>query len=309
MDPKLTADVWRHLITGTSLEGLGFPMTNGRIDLRGLIAPEPSVLREYITTYRTRVEELANLVEIRGVAWKGIDFSNGRLDSLRFFDCRIENCSFDNAKCQDWRMWGTAVTDTTFRLADLRKSALGGVENGKTNSFHRVDFTKADLRQTAHGSAVMVQCTFSETNLSKVDFQGTIFVNSQFAGELNEVVFCRQAWDGAAFPPNEMKGVDFRHAKLRHVEFRELDMSDVVWPVDDEHIIVNNYLTTLDRVLAVLRARSDMRSKKLAALLGNKRKWAGPNQKQGVISQADLIEAGGENAVTEFLHLGREMMN
>jgi hypothetical protein len=86
-------------------------------------------------------------------------------------------------------------------------------------------------------------------------------------------------------------------------------MSDVIWPADEEHIIVKNYPTTLDRVLKVLKTRSDMPSKKLAALLAFDRKWAGPNQKQGVISKADLIEAGGAKAVAEFLRLSHEMLN
>ena len=50
----------------------------------------------------------------------------------------------------------------------------------------------------------------------------------------------------------------------------------------------------------MLEARSDLVSKKLAALLRTNLKWAGPRQEQGVIGEHDLLEIGGEEAVTIF---------
>jgi uncharacterized protein YjbI with pentapeptide repeats len=179
------------------------------------------------------------------------------------------------------------------------------VANGKRNSFKGVDFSNADLRQTVYVSADMADCTFADGKLSNVDFQGTVFVNCRFQGQLNDVLFHRYAFRGEAFPPNEMKGVDFSRAKLRHVEFRGLHMATATWPQDDDHILLNDYLATLDRVLDALKTRTDVESRKLAAVLGSKRKWAGANQKQGVISKLDLIEAGGEGAVLEFLRLAQ----
>jgi uncharacterized protein YjbI with pentapeptide repeats len=70
---------------------------------------------------------------------------------------------------------------------------------------------------------------FAETNLAKVDFQGTSFKDCLFTGLLDQVLFYRTAFRGERFPPNEMKGVDFRGARFRHVEFRNLDMNDVKW--------------------------------------------------------------------------------
>jgi uncharacterized protein YjbI with pentapeptide repeats len=275
-------------------------MNGGRVDLRGLVAPEPAVLRRYVAA-SAEVTELGELIRIRAAHWRGIDFSGARLGSLRFFDSTIEDCCFEGARCQDWRMWGTTIVNTSFRSADLRKAALGGVKDGKRNVFREIDFTKADLRQTVYVSCDMIGCKFSDTKLSKVDFQGTVFVNCTFEGELDEVLFYRQAFRGEAFPANHMKGVDLRRAKLRYVEFRGLDMSEVQWPEDDDHIVVENYTATLDRALDLLKGHTDVASKKLGAVLGMSRKWAGPNQQRGVLSKLELVEAGGSEAVSELL--------
>jgi hypothetical protein len=149
----------------------------------------------------------------------------------------------------------------------------------------------------------MTDCKFLDTKLSKVDFQGTTFKNCVFKGELEEVLFYRQAFRGEAFPANDMKGVDLRYAKLRHVEFRGLDMSDVMWPKDDDHIIIDDYTAVLDRLLNALKGRTDVASRKLSVVLTMKRKWAGPNQKRGVLNKPDLLEAVGSEAVGELMRL------
>jgi uncharacterized protein YjbI with pentapeptide repeats len=305
MDENGTARVWASLISGKPLEGLSLPTTKGRIDVRGLIAPDPSVVRGFMTSIG-QVTELGDLIVLRGVHWKGVDFTGARLGSLRFHESRIDDCVFDSCHCEDWRLWGTTIFGSAFRSADLRRSGLGGVEKGQRNSFREIDFTKADLRGTAFKSAEFVRCTFSNTRLDKVDFQSSSFTECVFEGELNEVLFYRKGYRGAhdpEFPPNDMRGVDFRCAKLHLVEFRGLDLDEVRLPEDEEHLLITDYRNALDRVLDTLKTRSDLHSRRLAALLGSCRKWAGPNQKQGVLNKRDLIEAGGEGAVAEFLRL------
>jgi uncharacterized protein YjbI with pentapeptide repeats len=293
-----THEIWHRLAHGKSLAHLGIPTRDGRVDLRGLLAPQVKV-----TPLRPGVDALKNITVVRSQSWRDLDFSTARLDSLRFFDCKIENCLFEGCQCRDWRMWGTTVADSSFDSADLRKAALGGVDNGKRNIFRRVDFSRADFRQTAHGSAEMIDCIFNNAKLVKVDFQGTVFVRCRFVGELNDVLFYQHGFRGEAFPPNEMESVDFSNATLRNVEFRGLDMASVKWPNDGEHIVIDNYCQTLDRALALLEMRSDVPSRKLRARLAVMRKWAGPNQLKGIINKADLINAGGEDAVREFVSL------
>jgi uncharacterized protein YjbI with pentapeptide repeats len=302
MDTRQTAELWARLTTGAPLDGLGLAMHRGRIDLRAHVAPTPAVLRHH-DSGSAEVTELGDLIIVREAHWRGIDFSGASLGSLRFFDSLIEDCCFEGAQCHDWRMWGTTIVNATFRSADLQKAALGAVEGDKRNSFRQVDFTDANLRGTVYVSCDMIDCKFLDTKLSKVDFQGTTFTNCVFAGELEDVLFYRLAFRGEAFPANEMKGVDLRHAKLRHVEFRGLNMSDMMWPEDEDHIIIDDYTAVLDRLLNALKGRTDVGSRKLSVVLTLKRKWAGPNQQRGVLNKPDLLEAIGSEAVGELMRL------
>src|SRR5882672_8958715 len=291
MDEATTGRIWKRLIAGKPLDALGLADIGGLTDLRGLAAPVPSVGRE-VASPRGRVAEATSLVVLRGVTWKGIDFSDAKLGSLRFFDSVIENCRFDLSNCRDWRMWGTRIADTSFRGADLREAALGGIEEGRRNAFVRVDLSKANLRGTVHKSSDMNQCTFD--GITGVDFQGTVFANCTFVGELNDVLFYRHAFRGEAYPPNEMKGAEFRGTTLRHVGFRGLDMSDVKWPTSSDHLVLTDYVLTLERMQRRLSARTDEMSRRLGVLIAHNLKWAGPNQREGVINIRDWSEVCGD---------------
>lgn len=300
MDPNRAAEVWGRLVSGRPLDALGLPVVGGRVDLSGIVAPDPTTVRQYMTK-TANVKEHGNLVVIEGVRWANLDFTKGQLESLRFIACKIDNCCFDGADCSDWRIWGTSISNTSFEKADLRHAVLGGVDGVKRNAFYRVDFTKADLRQTVHMSADFIDCTFSHSKLVRVDFEGSVFVNCVFSGDLVEVSFHRVAFGGEKLPPNRMLHVDFTRARLRSVEFRGLDLDTVKLPDDNEHIIVHDYARTLDRALATLKERPDMGSKQLAAYLGIARKWAGQSQKRGIFDRAGLIEASSEEAVAVLL--------
>lgn len=303
--PKLGSDIeiWKRLVAGEPLYGL-YPTIGGRIDLRGVCTPRPSVVRQFEIDSKA-ISAFEGLVELRGVHLKGIDLSNCRLDSLRFLDSTIEDCSFDSGRCQDWRMWRTTVLNTSFRNTDLRNSALGPVNRTETkrNSFRSVDFTNADLRKTVYVSADMLNCVFAQTNLAKIDFQGTIFKDCIFSGLLNEVTFYQRAFQGERFPPNEMLGVDLRDATLRHVEFRNLDMNNVKWPESNQHIVLSNYKACLSKMLDTLGDCKDESSKRVQAIFRMKLKWAGPNQREGVLSKTDLLEQASPDVLTQLLSL------
>jgi uncharacterized protein YjbI with pentapeptide repeats len=289
------------------LDDLGLSHRNGRLDLSGLSVPEPTVSKKMRTAIAD-VLQLDGLVKIRGATLRSLDFSASRLNHLRFFDCAIEDCIFDHCMCQNWGLWGTKVSDTSFRAADLRKSALGGVQDGRLhdgwrNAFRKVDFTTADLRQTACSAAEFIDCTFKDTRLDNVDFQSSSFTNCVFEGELCEVLFYRRGFGGEAFPANEMIDVDFRRAKLRWVEFRGLDLETVRFPEDDDHIIVNDYPKTLDRLLEAFQGRTDLASRRLANVFAMSRKWAGSKQRRGVLNKNDLLQIGGEEGLSRVLEI------
>jgi uncharacterized protein YjbI with pentapeptide repeats len=302
MKEEQNIEAWARLVEGRPLDGLGLKLRNGRFDLAGL-AVRNVPPGGHLSAALADVAELGETTVIRGVAWKSLDFSGSHLGQLRFLDCLIEDCVFDGCCCQDWRLWATTVEKSGFRSADLRESALGSVIGNRRNAFRHVDFTEADLRQTAYIAAEFVGCIFKNARLQKIDFQTSSFTDCSFEGELNEVLFYRKGFKGERFPPNEMSGVDLTHAQLRFVEFRNLDLDSVSLPGDADHLVLSDYPQTLDRIIHALRGRDDSAARKLAAYLGVLRRWAGANQRRGVLNKRDIVAVAGEDALADLLKL------
>ncbi len=273
-------------------------MIDGRIDLRGFGVQQPSVAGEV----RNGFVRLEGLTQIKGVVWRDIDFSDADLRELRLFGVTIDNCRFDRADLSGTRMWSTTILHSTFRGARLRDVSMGGIDtNGRRNRFEGLDFQNADLRGSAQGSSDMTRCLFRDTNLEKVEFRGTVFRDCTFEGLLDEVIFSKYAFRGEARPPNEMRNVDFSKASFQWVEFRKLDLDTVRFPENPDHFVIEDYLSTLDALVARWRGKEDAISRALCSSVTRKRKWAGDGQNRGVVARYDLLQAGGEAAVREFL--------
>jgi uncharacterized protein YjbI with pentapeptide repeats len=302
MNESSKLDAWKRLSQGKGLDGLPLGTRGGRIDLGGLILPDVSAIGRYRTPIADVAETNGGAV-LRGCRLKGLDFTGSKLPGIRLFDCEIQDCRFDACQLEGLRVWSSRFSETSFRAASLRKAVLGGVQDGRRNIFSNVDFTEADLRQSIYKAASFEGCVFGNAKLVKIDFQTSTFSDCTFEGELREVIFCRRGFKGDSFPANEMKNVDFSRARLHFVEFRGLSLDHVRLPNDAEHIIVTNYVETLDRMLDALRVQDDPTARTLAGLLGNRRKWAAPDQFQGVLNIEDLREIAGEDGVQRVLSL------
>jgi uncharacterized protein YjbI with pentapeptide repeats len=294
----MSTEIWNQLVHGKPLGDAGVPRVDGRFDLRNLRVPDPHAV-ETVRTALADVTVLGGITSIEGAAWHSIDFSSSQLPGLRFLDCQIRNCVFDRCRMEDLRVWRTEFAEVSFRSADLRGTVLGGTSDNdsRRNSFHDVDFTAADMRGTIYGAAEFVRCKFNHARLNKVDFQSSTFTDCSFEGELREVMFYQRGYKGELFPPNEMKRVDLRRAKLRWSEFRGLDLDEVFLPTDQDHIVVENYPEVLDRLLAFFCARPDVGSSALAAIFENHKMWLGAKQRVGVLNKRDLVETAGEEGL------------
>jgi uncharacterized protein YjbI with pentapeptide repeats len=298
----MSTDVWEQLIHGKPLGEAGVPKIDGRFNLRNLHVPEPYAKKTVRTPFAD-VTVLGGTTSIEGANWQSIDFSHSQLPGLRFLDCQISNCLFDRCRMRDLRVWNTKFSNVSFRSTDLRGAVLGGVGGLGRNSFRNVDFTAADMRGTIYKAAEFVDCKFNRAKLDKVDFQSSTFTDCSFEGELREVLFYRRGFEGELFPPNEMKRVDFSRAKLRWSEFRGLDLDDVSFPADEDHIVIENFPETLDRLLAFFRGRPDLGSRRLFRSLELHKKWLGSRQKVGVLNKHDLIEMAGEEGLQAVMRI------
>jgi uncharacterized protein YjbI with pentapeptide repeats len=300
----MSTEIWRQLIHGKPLSDAGVPKVGGRLDLRDMHVPEPHALKT-VRTPLADVTVLGGITSIEGASWQSIDFSCSQLPGLRLSDCQIRDCVFDRCRMPDLRVWSSDFSNVSFRFADLRGAVLGGTSenDSRRNSFHDVDFTAADMRGTIYGAAEFLRCKFNHAKLNKVDFQSSTFTDCSFEGELRGVLFYRKGFKGELFPPNEMKRIDFRRAKLRWSEFRGLDLDEVFFPEDEDHIVVENYPEILDRLLASFRGRSDLGSRGLVAIFENRKKWLGPRQRVGVLNKHDLIESAGEDGLQAVMKI------
>ena len=235
--------------------------------------------------------------------WRNLDFTGSKLNGIRFFGSEIRGCQFDDCQLQDFRVWTSRFSETSFRGASMQEAALGGVQDGQRNVFSDVDFSDADLSDSCYMAAGFERCMFRNTNLAKVDFQTSTFAECKFEGELREVIFNRRGFGGEAFPANEMMNVDLSRARLRFVEFRGLSLDQVRLPTDAEHIIIKNYTATLDQMIQALRFQNDTAAKKLTVFLASYRKWAAPGQFRGVLNIEDLKEIAGEDGAERVISL------
>jgi uncharacterized protein YjbI with pentapeptide repeats len=229
----LAEEVLARLIAGRPLTGLGLGEHEGRVDLRGLPAPQPRRLQRF-ETQGWFVEQLGDLVKFRGVRLENLDLSGAALESFRFYDAVVTGCCFDGASCRDWRLWGSDVSDSSFVGADLRESAVGTWHEGHRNSWRRADFSGADFRVGVSWEAVYEDCDFSGAKLAKVKFEQCTLARCRFSGELREVVFDGRDLTDRPAPP-EMDKVDFSEATFRHVEFLGFDLEAAAGQVVGAH--------------------------------------------------------------------------
>jgi uncharacterized protein YjbI with pentapeptide repeats len=307
---SLKTEVWRRLAHRESLTGLSLPKREGRIDLRGTVLARPKVLDRWQTALADIVRIEPNRI-FRNAILQDLDLTDSKLPSVHFMDSEISNCCFDRCDLHDFRLCATTFRDCSFRGADLRDTALGaatitGPFKGKRNHFVGVDFAEADLRGTSYVAAAFEGCAFRNTKLVKTNFATSTFVNCRFEGELREVLFWHsdlssRGFPENSFPSNEMRNVDFSHARLLDVEFRGLSLDGVRLPNDTEHIVINDYGRVLDKMLAALKVQGDETARLLIAYLGVDRRWAVPTGR-GVLNRESLA-AAGEDAVERVLEL------
>jgi uncharacterized protein YjbI with pentapeptide repeats len=295
-DQQLVQKILERLLSGKPLTDLGLGEHEGRVDLRGLPALGPQALNAFESAGWI-VKELGGLLKVEDARLENLDLSGARLDGVRFIRSTIKNCRFDQAHCQDWRLWAVDVTDSSFVGADLRNAVLGAWYDGRGNVYRNIDFSGANLRSIVCPAGTFIDCDFGTAQIVKVDFQSSSFIRCRYAGLLREVIYYDRGFNTGKPDPNPMEDVDFSEAELRMVEFRRLNLDRVKFPRSVDHLVVRNYRCVIER--AVRRLHNEAEWAGLRVVMEHRLKWAGPRQHVGVFNLRDLAEYGGE-AEAEF---------
>ncbi len=218
------AAVVRGLLGDGELGRAAFGEYEGRLDLRGFVDPGHDADRR------------------EAISLDGLDFSGARLGPLWFTRRSITNCRFDGATFEDFRLWSTSISDSSFRGAKLSKlTVLDGRTSfglGARCHHRRTDFSGADLGGLMVDAARFEACDFSGARLDRSLFACDL-LRCRFASHLHDVTFSGRG--GLVGRSPRFEAVDLTRAELHYVGFRALDIEDFLLPDDARLRVVERW--------------------------------------------------------------------
>jgi uncharacterized protein YjbI with pentapeptide repeats len=280
----------RHLLRAAELPS-AFPTYEGRADFRGLNVIS-ATLADQASAHGLVVGVLSRYETLRSQRWQSIDLSHAAIGSMRFHDAEIEDCVFDRADCDDWRLWDTAISDSSFVGTKLRSGALGTWDDGRSNRWSRTVFDKADMRGASFLGGALLGCSFRETKLTGAEFLQVEIRDVVFAGRLVEVLFDGRDIPGRRPAPSPLANVDFSAAMFEDVEFRGCRFQHVTLPSAVR--MIPNYPATARKALELLQRHNTDDASAYAAELRNSLKLPGAEGTSSVYNRADYVVFGGE---------------
>ncbi|MFF2405996.1 pentapeptide repeat-containing protein [Streptomyces sp. NPDC058092] len=256
---------------------------NGRLDLRGL--------------HFRGMEDYAPDVTIaaaQGVSFTDIDFTGSTIPGLQLSGANVVNCNFDNAKMDGLECRGVIFKNCSFVKSSLRGAQLSLPLDEKYTTYDSVDFSRAILIGSNCTDAEFNRTTFTNAKLNSVNFRGSNFTDCKFAGLLRNVIFWSSSITGRSVPENIMRNVDFSQSILRDVEFRDIDLEEVVLPSGEPHIVVQQYNCTLARVLERLPMKGEPFTYGLRAYLAAELRFSHPERRVGIWHRKSLGKTSDE---------------
>ena len=287
------------LLAGRQPAEVGFDPVDGRVDLRGLVIREPAELRRWSTMGMGLValERVSDSINLSISALARVDFGDGFIPHLHFRSAGLTDCRFNAARLPDMR-----TRDSTFNRCSFLGADLAGAALGPGTRFESCDFRGARLRAVQADSAAFIGCDFAEAELLEDDFNHCQFQGCHFAGLIKEVRFRAESWhvDGVTRrlkppDPDGVKNCDFSKARLRSVSFEHLNLKDVRFPDDDEHLALADLRCVLLRLQGQL-ARDDSRAARQLSLRVEQQLSALPRSRShGYLSLADMTESASHS--------------
>lgn len=268
--------------------------SDGLVDLRGLRLPEVQVVGE------ARVgglswDVLSEVLEISGRRLVDVDLSNSVVPHLRLFDCELDGCVVQHAHCQDWRLWRCDVQNTSFAGTDLRGSLLGG-DGTSLNTWVKVSFDGADLRDCGFADSIMTQCSFRDTKFLRPQFVRMHLTDCIFTGRLKTAMFVGSAGtSGVRTSP--FTRVDFTGSIFEDVAFVGCRFDEVLLPTAGGVWAVESFPPVARRMLALLESDVSSAAEELRFTLEHAVRYDATDDTVCVFNDSDLARWGGENLV------------
>lgn len=293
------------LLSGRRPVEVGFPNVDRRVDLRGIVIPDPEALRRWAGMGSGRVlERVGDSLNLGAIHLSWVHLGDGYLPHLRFQSAVVTDCRFDGATLPDLRSTDTLFERCAFNGADLGEAVLG-----PGTRFVGCDFSGARLGRVNADCASFRGCEFGDATLSESDFNHTVFEQCHFAGLLSQVRFRAESWavDPAlgrtARPdPDCIRQCDLAAARLEEVSFDQLLLHRVTLPSGGAQLLLPDFRRVLEAILREAPAAGGrIGAEHLAKRAARELKWLPKGRDWGHLNLDDvrrgLPAEEGEHAV------------
>jgi len=293
-DGRQTAKkVLRRLRWGRSLDGLGLPTVDGRLDLRGFALPEAELTPVEAAGMQVQVAT-GKFPELRKIRLHGADLTGASLRHLGLTDATLTDCVLRDADLTHFRTWRCTFTDCDLSGAVLTDAVLSSRHRGTGTTWRNCTFNEVTLDGVVAEGGDFEGCVFERVRMANMVFNGCSFTDCRITGVLDNVTFT-----GANQPPGTrpvtMANLDLRDCRLTNVGFAGLRLSGVLLPPRDSLAVVPGATKVLAEIKSAI-ARDPGEHEFLEFWAGYKLKHHGPDDDL-FLDYEYLGESAGESGV------------
>ncbi len=239
----------------------------GYIDLRGIRLNE----------FSNKEKDVEKVVTVKSNHFYKVDFSRAELSNTFWNNCTFIECKFEKATFYNVSFKNCVFEDLIFLNCNFKHCYLA--LNSRINSgiFKNVDFLNCTLKYVNFCFPIISHCKFSDCKIDKVNFDGSRFRNTAFAGEIESADFSGYSQTAntkylglfTTFDPksykNSMANVEFSNTVMKYVGFHhEVDLSNCKFHLDEDHILIKNPFHCYSKVKEVVNTKWNTKHKEYA---------------------------------------------
>lgn len=258
--------------------------------------------------YDMRGFSIGTIRRINACRFENVDFSEAN-----FEHARIEGSSFSNVVFDRTNLRGLTDSGNRFDRCIFSHATFVGATVGLDGSrFLNCVFDHCNFRPASFVRPEFDRCKFSFCDLNGVDFNGSSFVETTFAGKLTNVWFrggfaYASELDNFGRPrENAMLHVSLSDAELKWVTFsNHCDLSTVELPTDGKHLLYDRWESRLDEVKRSIESWQESDRLVAANYLRTFQAHA-KSQEWYIVNSDEIVEQlGGELGQKLILSLGK----
>ncbi len=289
-------------------ESLGLTSPLG---MRGLAFPTVSQCK-ILDLPTAMVESITGRLVFSNATLRDIDLMSSKLGFSVWNNCVFERVCFDKAELNQVRFFGCRLVNCSFRSADLRDASFSVGCNGIETEIDDTIFEHADFRGASCNNSVFCSTSFVDCKLDGFVFDGALCDNVAFTGKYKELTFRGM--------PNESKRnhlrINLSHAAIMwlNVDYG-LDLHQVILPTDGSCLIIKDRLRAIECLCSrLLRDAGDYGSLVSSVLKGLYSDHAisslEPSQDMILISKAmisDFAETNSTDIINSLFNFVRSI--